>query len=252
MTQQIFDQMIGEPPPSTVDVDRVMARERRSARRRRVAGAGTAGLLAIGLVFGAVTYLAGAGAPAPLPAAAATSPSAPTPWPPDAVAAMEREMREVVPRVAPGAQLSDVRRSGPWGQVGIPKMTGMPDGIIGAEAYGTSMTVELGGRRRILVIDVYRFYDGRDFPGCGAGQQGCEEIITPEGWRMTINATVFPTEAGSTLIDAILSVDRGNGVRVLVFTGSDVPLDEPYLHPAPLTLDQLKQIALDPALVPST
>lgn len=30
--QQVFDQAIGEPPPSTVDLDRVLRRQRRAAR----------------------------------------------------------------------------------------------------------------------------------------------------------------------------------------------------------------------------
>jgi hypothetical protein len=52
MTKQLFDEVIGAPPPSTVDVDRIITRRRRGAARRRLVVAGTvaaAATVAIGI-----------------------------------------------------------------------------------------------------------------------------------------------------------------------------------------------------------
>lgn len=49
--QQVFDQAIGEPPPSTVDLDRVLRRQRRAARLRPV----LAGLAVLAVAAGATT-----------------------------------------------------------------------------------------------------------------------------------------------------------------------------------------------------
>ena len=56
MDKQLFDDAIGEVPPSTVDVDAVIVRGRRAARIRRVANPAVAAGVAVVLLTGAVAY----------------------------------------------------------------------------------------------------------------------------------------------------------------------------------------------------
>lgn len=56
MRRELFDDAIGEVPPSTVDVDAVIARGRRAARLRRVANPVVAAGVAVVLLTGAVAY----------------------------------------------------------------------------------------------------------------------------------------------------------------------------------------------------
>jgi hypothetical protein len=56
MNKQLFDDAIGEVPPSTIDVDAVITRGRRAARIRRVANPVVAAGVAVVLLTGAVAY----------------------------------------------------------------------------------------------------------------------------------------------------------------------------------------------------
>ncbi|WBB69164.1 hypothetical protein [Micromonospora sp. WMMD812] len=87
MNQQIFDEHIGTAPPSTVDVDRIIQRQRRRSLVRRMAGGGSA-FAATGLAIAVGIALSGGAQPEPGPpvtapavsasAGASASPSAPT------------------------------------------------------------------------------------------------------------------------------------------------------------------------------
>src|SRR5215211_5856227 len=114
MKPQIFNDTIDESPPSTVDIEAIIVRERRSGRRRRLMGAGTAALVVVGLATGAVAYAGNVGLGRSTPGASvAASGGQRTPWPPEMVAKIERELRDVVSRVAPDARLSEERRWAP-------------------------------------------------------------------------------------------------------------------------------------------
>ncbi|KOX21705.1 hypothetical protein ADK67_25335 [Saccharothrix sp. NRRL B-16348] len=56
MDKHLFDEAIGEVPPSTVDVDAVIARGRRGVRLRRVANPAVAAGMAVVVLTGAVAY----------------------------------------------------------------------------------------------------------------------------------------------------------------------------------------------------
>jgi hypothetical protein len=56
MDKQLFDDAIGEVPPSTVDVDAAIARGRRAARVHRVANPAVAAGVAVALLTGVVAY----------------------------------------------------------------------------------------------------------------------------------------------------------------------------------------------------
>src|ERR1041385_170657 len=56
MDKQLFDDAIGEVPPSTVDVDAVIVRGRRAARLRRVTHPSVAAGVAVVLLTGVVSY----------------------------------------------------------------------------------------------------------------------------------------------------------------------------------------------------
>ncbi|SCF43708.1 hypothetical protein [Micromonospora mirobrigensis] len=70
MNQQVFDEFIGTPPPSTVDVDRIIERQRRGSLLRRAAGAGSA-LAVAGVAVSVGVALGGGAGPRPAPPAAA-------------------------------------------------------------------------------------------------------------------------------------------------------------------------------------
>lgn len=56
MDKRVFDDAIGEVPPSTIDVDAVIGRGRRAVRLRRVANPAVAAGVAVVLLTGAVAY----------------------------------------------------------------------------------------------------------------------------------------------------------------------------------------------------
>jgi hypothetical protein len=88
MNRQIFDEHIGTPPPSTVDVDRIIQHQRRGSLLRRMAGGGSA-LAATGLAISVGIALSGGARSQPRPpsvapavsasAVASASPAAPAP-----------------------------------------------------------------------------------------------------------------------------------------------------------------------------
>jgi hypothetical protein len=89
--QSLFDAAIGTPPPSTLDLDRFIARQRRSHAWRRAAAVGggvgvaaavVAGYAAVGLPLGAGAPIATT--PALQPGASASSPPTPPPYTPPA------------------------------------------------------------------------------------------------------------------------------------------------------------------------
>lgn len=56
MDEQLFDDAIGEVPPSTIDVDAIIVRGRRAVRLRRVANPAVAAGVAVVVLTGAVAY----------------------------------------------------------------------------------------------------------------------------------------------------------------------------------------------------
>ncbi|TQM83044.1 hypothetical protein FHX81_5457 [Saccharothrix saharensis] len=85
MDKHLFDDAIGEVPPSTVDVDAVIVRGRRAVRLRRVANPAVAAGVAVVALTGAVAYTltGGSGGAAPVGGSSGTtsavSPSPTTP-----------------------------------------------------------------------------------------------------------------------------------------------------------------------------
>jgi hypothetical protein len=75
MNQQMFDEHIGTPPPSTVDVDRIIHRQRRNDTLRRLtAGGSAAAATVLAIVVGVA--LTGGGRPDPATPAAVIAPTA--------------------------------------------------------------------------------------------------------------------------------------------------------------------------------
>lgn len=82
MDKRVFDDAIGEVPPSTVDVDAVIAGGRRAARVRRLANPAVAAGVAVVALTGVVAYTMtgdeGTGAPVGSPVVASSDPTTPT------------------------------------------------------------------------------------------------------------------------------------------------------------------------------
>jgi len=76
MNQQFFDERLGVPPVSTIDLDDIIVRQRRRSVRRRTAAIGSAALASVAAVAVAISLAAGPGpgrSPAPLMAGASAS-----------------------------------------------------------------------------------------------------------------------------------------------------------------------------------
>ncbi|MCP2326943.1 hypothetical protein HDA40_005450 [Hamadaea flava] len=79
MNQQLFDQRLGTPPPSTIDLDDIIAQQRRRSVLRRTAALGSAAFASIVAITIAVSLAAGPGpgrSPSPLAAEVSASSSA--------------------------------------------------------------------------------------------------------------------------------------------------------------------------------
>ncbi|MEV6969287.1 hypothetical protein AB0M47_29670 [Hamadaea sp. NPDC051192] len=75
MNQQLFDQRLGTPPPSTIDLDDIIARQRRRSVWRRTAAIGSSAFASVAAVTIAVSLAAGPGpgrSPSPLVAEASS------------------------------------------------------------------------------------------------------------------------------------------------------------------------------------
>ena len=248
MNPQIFNDLIDESPPSTVDIDAIFARERRSGHRRRWAGAGTIGLLVVALAAGTVVY-AGRSRPGTSPpeqiGQAAPPPSTPTLWPPEVVARLEQEMREVVPRVVPGAQMSNITRWEPWGPTDRPdRGTGKPDGTIDGETYGIAATVTIGGHSSVVRLRVTRNLPEYERLNCDVPT--AEGFCDPDASHGEGPWVTYTVRADKLSTFSALA-DHRRGVAVAVEDVFDGAGDSPLF-----TQSQLRQIVADPALVPTT
>ncbi|GAA1500232.1 hypothetical protein GCM10009827_005400 [Dactylosporangium maewongense] len=100
MTHQLFDDFIGTPPPTSVDLDRIIATEERASARRRAYTIGGALVLSLAAVLGAAVLRPSAPPPAPGAAPRDRTPAEWSAW-------IDREVHALVPdlqwRSLPGA-----------------------------------------------------------------------------------------------------------------------------------------------------
>jgi hypothetical protein len=226
MTKQLLDGLLGETPPSTVDVASIVRRERKLGLLRR-AGAGVAVLGVAVLASGFLATGPGGGAaPSAPPAAIASTDPADSKFrlaaesreDAEATAArLSRELDRALRVAAPGAtwQRQDLfGRPSPDGQP--PNLFAPESGARADQMFFGGTGVVFEGRRGTLVVEVQsprpcaadnaKCRQERATPGfeewsrqammsC-AGLSGCETRTGPNGERMVVQSTSSRTPRG--------------------------------------------------------
>ncbi|KKK05178.1 hypothetical protein [Micromonospora sp. HK10] len=224
--RQILDEAIGAPPPAAVDVEHIIQREMRRARRRRVGAVSGAALAVITLAGTAVT-VAGVNAPV---GPTASRPAAPTPRPtgPWSSAPANVPMRydiEVRDRFG-GAALVALREN-------LPQLRWLPDASIwekpvdppklliaafsnpfGQAGYVVTANLMVDGRRghvTIMIEPVVRATAERMFCPPAGDRDGwtCEERTGPAGeWARVTEGPLPQSEWTNQVQPAVTGAPR--------------------------------------------
>jgi hypothetical protein len=301
MDKQDFDRAIGPVPPSTVDVDAVIARERRAAWARRTVYPWTATAAAVvALAVGAVVLVApsagpGGGSPAP-DGALMTTTSSPSPplttttaepgcAPPSPASVSARtptsESRQapssppatvsetpeqaaarlssvlkysVRGHLAAGTQLLANPGARPYGPLDFYRVGAGTDGkdCPGQPGYLMAMANVNRNGRKGNILAVAQWFGDYGTPECpdpavSPEQTGCQVHTGPHGEK--IAAATLVMDGGSTGYRLNVAKPDGTGLVLAAENVSDTSKKGgPPQSPAPpLTIDQLIEIATDPA-----
>jgi len=275
MSKQLFDDAIGEVPPSTVDVDAVVARGRRADRMRRVASPVLATVAAVAVVLGGVAVVVLSGDDAGLGPAgpASTTRPAPTTSAPGCSgettettgARLTGALTGVVSGLLPpgGALTKNPDASDPagrpvgpletvyWNDQGADTPTGCPEGSGYYLARASVRTAAGTGSVLVMVdrsadeADSAAIFECDDPDVVTPDRTSCHSKTTPEGDKVV--ATGLRASAGSRTnrVDVL----RTDGTFVVV-EASNMATDGKYPGPPdstaiPFTTEQLEQIARD-------
>lgn len=282
MDKQLFDDAIGEVPPSTVDVDAAIVRGRRAVRLRRVANPTVAAGVAVVLLTGAVAYTmtrdddgsTGVAGPPATTSAPTTRPS-PVPVPGDRVgppqcAGEPRETAgEAAARLGPAAVASVLAQRpelelvpGNEYPVGTPREplelyqvsqspTELPicDGRARFEASALLRGPDGTGMIYLIVNPAWveQQYSCEGIPDVDPTQT-CDEFTTPAGDDVRVSTLTF--QGGRSQID--VTARRADGTEVTAVIG-DLSWASKNSLPSvvdveSLDADQLAEIATDPDL----
>ncbi|MFE9651757.1 hypothetical protein [Micromonospora sp. NPDC006431] len=243
----MFREAVGEIPPTSIDMDRVIARERRARRLRRV-GVAALAAAAVGVVLVGTTAVTGRPR-ADVPAAPSpTSPAVRTPAPSSGASftAMDLAIFEAMGRVAPDLDWAP-GLGAPEGAEPVwlsgPSMRGYaPDGYMGQARVRSGDRM---GRLSVQIDDA-----GWGPPVCSADavrRSGCAITTGPAGEKIVTMSARNPARgldrkpSGGIALSSNAEVHRPDGVVIIVqMWGED---ENP-----PLTLAQLIALALDPAV----
>ena len=265
MYRDLLDSAMGTAPPSTVDVDEVIGRQRRLTVLRGWGVAGAAVATVAVLTVGALTVghpgpgnprltvggppvsasdrATGSPTPAPTVYPSLLGPE-PTEPPPDAEARLHLAIRHAILAVAPGATMRE-RDGGSEFHFTHTDTTGpaAPSGYLPEFGYTATTTVTVTGRTADLAVTVSRA--GAFHESCG-GLPGavCAPLTGPRGESGF--ATGQSVGEGSQLrLQVHLWLDRG-AVDACTVT-IEMSVDESDGGP-PLTVQQLAEVAEDPAV----
>ena len=279
MDKRVFDDAIGEVPPSTVDVDAAIVRGRRAARLRRVANPAVAAGVAVVLLTGAVAYTMtqddDGGTPvAGTPTTTSATRLSPVPVPGDRVgppqcAEEPRETaEEAAARLRPAA-VASVLALRPELEVLPEEGAKTPRGALEFVQYGGSTSSALpicDGRARLEASAFLRGPDGTGMiylivnPAWVEQQYSCEgisdidptrtcdEFTTPAGDDVKVHTMNF--SGGRSQID--VTARRADGTEVTAVIGDGSWASKNGLPSSvdveSLDADQLAEIATDPDL----
>ncbi|MET8832357.1 hypothetical protein ABZV78_00345 [Micromonospora sp. NPDC004540] len=240
----IFNEAVGEIPPSSIDLDRVIARQRRRLRLRRLtaiaAAAATVGAITVG-----VTVAGGHPRTAP-PVAPSPSPTVRTPalGQDQVFTPTDMALFEAMGRVAP--DLEWVRQDGAWEGSGVWDSGASTRGYT-PDGYMGQGRVRSGDRAGYLIVGIP--LDWGPLLPCPSDQvkkNQCATTTGPAGETILTRSVRNPdTHFGRSPTGFIVSHDvfvkRPDGVVIIVqIRGED---EDP-----PLTAPQLTALALDPAI----
>jgi hypothetical protein len=265
MYRSVFDREIGTPPPSTVDVDRVIRRRRRSGRLRTVLAGTAAGLTAVAVVGVTGTALpdrdrgaARFGGPTePVPSASATG---------DPVAArLEAALRGFLTATLPGAEFHGNRppsaaRFGPLvfehrHREARAEVPGVSGGESGEDYYFATADIVTGAGTGNIAVGVGRREPDKlgieaicpDEGALDAKTYSCTPSTGVAGERITIAKTT-----GTRAVQYRVEVVRTNGVAVFVQVTNnsrkgaqaELELDRADAADPPLTAGEARKLAL--------
>jgi hypothetical protein len=234
MTRQLFDEMIGTPPPSTVDVDRIV-RRKTGLRRLRRGAVSVGAMVAVFAVVGAAAFLPRGGNPGTGVAESASGSAAPSAGPsggvyvpPDPSGFFDEAMRNWLPERLRWLDTP-------------PRIVPPPDGGVPST---TRTRVDVGGRQGTVVVTVWpRGLD--DAAGCD-GLQHCVPLTDlPKdpscGWvrDVAVRPDLGLTKPGWEVRCVKLG---GRAVSIMVTNQTGAPTEEPRQPELPIQPDQVLPI----------
>ncbi|BCL15037.1 hypothetical protein [Micromonospora sagamiensis] len=221
--REAIDEAIGDSPVSTIDVDRIIVRQRRAGKLRiwGASGAGAAAVLAVTL---AVALVPGSTTSTVRPATSTTAGSAAE------LQRLEDAVDTALKRVAPDITFLPKRQPGNQS----PNPT---------SHFSTQREIEVDGVRGTLTVEVARWVLSR--LTCGSpplGSHECRRTTAPDG-AMIVASEDARSTGNQSRPSRSVSVLRNDGVMVAAYlTGDDAQ------RRLPLTAEQLTAVANDPAL----
>lgn len=247
--RQIFDEAIGEPPPTSIAIDQVVARERRRARMRHTGVAGTAAVAVLAATFGMGALRDGI----PFATASPTSLAASASQSAGVEADRQRirtAMLAAIDRNAPG--LGWVTGASPASDTWNGTVTSKPEWQVNQLAYQSGRPGWIGwgvaarnGIRAYFSITIHAVDQPAASLTCSARSRDCATSTGPNGERViSVDLDAFkdaPPGPAKPLAARLAQVVRPDGTRVWLTMMSAT--DE-FL----LTREQMTAIALDPAL----
>lgn len=284
MDKQLFDDAIGEVPPSTVDVEAVITRGRRADRVRRVVNPAVAAGVAVVLLTGAVAYTmtkgddGGGVGDQPTTTVSQTPPPTterkPNPVVEAACARPDLESpAEVIARLSPVVKTAVQAQRSDMELVANP-ITGYRDGVVNGPldfyqdtgqdssenvsicdessafvAMATTKGPEGDGNITIIVSPDFLAAPGTsDCAQAALDVDSCMEATGPNG--EPIAKTTHTNEDGAHQM--AIDIERPDGARVAILVEDIATTSQgggaPTATALPLTFDQLVAIGTDPAL----
>lgn len=229
MTHQLFDEMIGTPPPSTVDVDRIVRRTTGQLRLRR-ALVSAAAVVAVFAVLGAVAFLprgdgAGVTQGPSRSAAPSVGPSGGEYVPPDPTGFFDEAMRNWLPQRLRWLDTP-------------PQIVPPPDDGVMSSARAR---VDVGGRQGTVVVTVWP--RGQDAAAGCDGLQHCTDVTGLSGDLSCgrVDDVAVRPELGLTRPGwELRCVKPGTrAVSILVTNQTGAPTEPPHQAELPIQLSQV-------------
>lgn len=251
MGNQLFDELIGTPPRSNVDLEGIMRRERRSGAVRRLGGS-LAAVLALAVAGGVVVGTGDQGPASAVPRAAPASSAADTRFrlvfdtreAADATAKrLSAEMDKAFRKEAPGGTwISDLDGSDRF-RIFYKEQGDNPP------ILGGGSTFSVGGRKGRLLLNIFPMSSSSfscERPD-GSDDHDCETTKIPGGMTMKVEKIVWNKKTSEVSNDVAIQLPEN---RVL-YLGTTNNIDGDYALPAQpepaLTMELVKAIATEVA-----